>query len=180
MVQGRISVVVLALVCLIFFGFSGDGYAQQQPDTQQAPGKTQPPTVTQPARTWPRRQAVGLVVIADLGVSPMNYKGPCPAVFTFKGQIYANRATAVSYKFIRSDGVRSDTKTLTFEKEGRQEVIYTWEVGDTALSEGAVAIEVVYPMNRKDRSNAAVFKLQCTGAEKSAPENSATPTQDNK
>jgi hypothetical protein len=174
MVQNRTSVTVLALACLIFIGFSADGYSQPQSDTVQTPKKEQPPTVRQPTVTWPRRQAAGLQVIADLSVTPLTYTGLCPAVFTFKGQIYANRATVAQYKFIRSDGVHTEAKTLTFEKEGRQEVTYTWQVGDAAKLpsfSGAAVMQVVYPLNVKIQSNEAVFRGTCTGQGKPEPEN---------
>jgi hypothetical protein len=165
-VQSRKPGAILVLACMILIGFLADGYSQQQSDTLQVPGKEQPPTVQQPTLKWPRREAAGLRVIADLSVSPLAYTGSCPAVFTFKGQIYANRATKVQYKFIRSDRVHTEPKTLVFEKEGRQEVTHTWQLGDEMklpTFSGAAVMQVVYPLNVKIQSNEAVFRGTCTG-----------------
>jgi hypothetical protein len=170
MTHYRTGLMIFVLACLVFSGFSANVFSQQQSDTLQAPGAKQP-------KTWPRRQAVGLKVIADLTVSPRAYTGPCPAVFTFKGRIYANRATSVQYKFIRSDGVHSEAKTLVFEKEGRREVTYTWELGEEAklpTVSGAAVMQVVYPLNMKTQSNEAVFNGTCTGQRNPSAEKPST------
>lgn len=176
MTLNRTSVALLVLAGLILIGFSDDGYSQQQPDTLQKPGKEQPSTAIQPTLRSPRLDGLGLQVIADLSVSPLVYTGSCPAVFTFKGRIYANKATEVLYKFIRSDGVYSEVKSLVFEKEGRQEVTYTWQVGDPAkLSKfrGSIIMQVLFPIGMIIKSNEAIFRGTCTGQGKPGPENPA-------
>ncbi len=163
MMQSRTFVAILVLTGLILIGYSDDGYSQQQSDTLQSPGKQK---TTNQNITWPRKQGGRIQVVADLSVSPLVHTGSCPAVFTFKGRIYANKATAVTYKFIRSDGVHSEAKTLVFEKEGRQEVTYKWEMGDGAklpTFRGGAVIQVIYPINMKMQSNEAIFRGTCTG-----------------
>ncbi len=176
MMQSRTFVAVLVLTYLILIGITADGYSQQQSDPLKTPGKEQPSTAKQPALRSPRREGIGLQVIVDLSVSPLVYTGSCPAVFTFKGRIYANKATEVLYKFIRSDSVQSQVKSLVFEKEGRQEVTYTWQVGDPAKLpkfSGAVVMQVIYPLNMMVQSNEAIFRGNCTGPGKTGPENRA-------
>jgi hypothetical protein len=171
--RGKASVILLAATCLLLMGLSANGYSQQQSETVQSQGAKQPPAAPQPALKWPRREAAGLQVVADLSVTPLNYTGSCPATFTFKGQIYANRATEVQYKFVRSDGVHTEAKTLTFEKEGRQEVTYTWQATDAETLpafRGSVVMQVVYPLNVKIRSNEAVFRGTCTSRDKPVAE----------
>jgi hypothetical protein len=176
MLQRRTSVTILVLACLILLGFSVEGLSQQQSDTLKTPGKEQSSPAKQPTLKSPRREAAGIEVIADLSVTPLEYTGSCPAVFTFKGWIYANRSTRVEYKFIRSDGVHSEAKTLVFEKEGRQEVTYTLQVGDAAnlpAFSGAAIMQVVYPLNMKIQSNEVIFKGTCTNLGRPGPKNPA-------
>jgi hypothetical protein len=173
MTQSRNFLAILVLACLIFFGVSADGYSQQQSGDSQTPGKEQK---TNKIMTWPRRQGGSIQVVADLSVSPLVHTGSCPAVFTFKGRIYANKATAVTYKFIRSDGVHSEAKTLVFEKEGRQEVTYKWEMGDVVklpTFRGGAVMQVIYPINMKMQSNEAIFRGTCTGQGMPEPVNPA-------
>jgi hypothetical protein len=173
MMQSRTFVAVLVLACMILVGFSDDGFSQQQSDTIQTSGKQK---TTNQMMTWPRKQGGRIQVVADLSVSPLVHTGSCPAVFTFKGRIYANKATAVTYKFIRSDGVHSETKTLVFEKEGRQEVTYTWEMGDLVklpTFRGGAVMQVIYPINMKIQSNEAIFRGTCLAPGMPEPVNPA-------
>jgi hypothetical protein len=162
--------VIMTLVCMMFFGIRTDGRSQEKSAKPAGPVVQEFPTI-QPPYTHPRMKRRGLIVIVDLNVTPLTYTGPCPAVFTLKGQIYANKAMAVLYKIVRSDNVPMEPVALTFEKEERKEITYTWQIGDPTKSatfnEWAL-IEAVYPINTKILSNLALLKGSCgdrTGVE---------------
>jgi hypothetical protein len=155
--------VVMVLVCMMFFGIQTDGRSQEKPAKSTGPVVQESPAIQQPY-THPRMKRRGLIVIVDLNVTPLTYTGSCPAVFTLKGQIYANKAMTVLYKIVRSDNVPMEPVALTFEKEERKEITYTWQIGDpirsAAFNEWAL-IEAIYPINTKIRSNVAFLKGSC-------------------
>jgi hypothetical protein len=166
MVRGKRSFFVfMVMTCLILMIFAVDGYSQDKPDSLQAPSGQQTPTVQQPSVSI-KKEWLGLVVTTELSASPLTFAGTCPATFTIKGVIYANRATAVQYKFIRSDNAEIKPVTLTFEKEGKKEITYTWQIGDAVSRpefDEWIAMDAVFPVNRKIRSNAVFIKGSCTG-----------------
>lgn len=161
----RPLIAVIVLACLFVIGFTADGYSQQKSDGLQDSEAQHPSTVQESRGTWPRREALSIEVIADLSVNPLTYSGPCPAIFTFKGRITVNKKTAVRYRFSRSDGVRTEVKTLTFAKPGRLEVTYIWQLGEAVTLptfSGVVIMEIIYPINKKIQSNEASFRGSCT------------------
>src|SRR5512147_460480 len=97
----RSPIIVIVWMCLSLTGLTVSGYPQEKSESPPKPEVKQPPNV-QKLPLSPRRQNIGLLVIADLSVTPFTHTGPCPALFTFTGQIYANRPTTISYKFVRS------------------------------------------------------------------------------
>jgi hypothetical protein len=155
--------VVLALVCMMFFGIQTDGHSQEKPAKPAGPVVQESPAIQRPY-THPRMKRRGLIVIVDLNVTPLTYAGPCPAVFNLKGQIYANKAMTVLYKIVRSDNVPMEPVAIMFEKEERKEITYTWQIGDpirsASFNEWAL-IEAIYPINTKIRSNVAFLKGSC-------------------
>jgi hypothetical protein len=155
--------VVIILVGMMSSGIWIDGYSQEKPAIPAGPVVQQQPTTQQPYMN-PRTKNRGLVVAADLNVTPLTYTGTCPAVFTLKGQIYANKPMTVLYKIVRSDNVPMEPIALTFEKEERKEITYTWQIGDpgrsTPFNEWAL-IEAVYPLNTKVRSKVVYLKGGC-------------------
>jgi hypothetical protein len=163
-IRGIRPILVATLTGLVLMGLAANSYAQEKPGVPAGPS-VQQSTQTQQQPLNPRRMWFGLKVVADLGVTPATYSGPCPARFVFTGQIYANKATPVEYKILRSDNVQTTPKTLTFEGEGRQEITYTWEIGDAnslPAFDGWVLVEAVYPINRKTRSNPVLIRGTCT------------------
>jgi len=155
--------VMMALVGMMFLGIGIEAYSQEKPATPAGPIVQQQPTKQQ-LFTNPRTKMHGFIATAELNVTPLIYTGSCPAVFTLKGQIYANRAMTVLYKIVRSDNVPMEPITLTFEKEERKGITYTWQLGDpgrsTPFNEWAL-IEAVYPLNTKIRSNVIYLKGGC-------------------
>jgi hypothetical protein len=155
---------VMMMACIAFLGIRTDGHAQEnraasreKPVIQQSP----PSQALQPYQRTKRR---GLIVVADVSVTPLTYSGSCPAIFTLKGQIYVNEPMMVLYKIIRSDNMPMEPIALTFEKEERKEITYTWKLGDPAKSASFnewALIEAVYPVNTKIRSNVVFLKGSC-------------------
>lgn len=158
---------IVMLACILLSGFIVDGNSQEKStiDTiEEAPLVEQTPSINE-LYINPRFKHRGIIVIADLNVTPLEYTGTCPAVFTLKGQIHANKPMTLFYKIIRSDNLPMKPIALTFDKEERKEIIHTWQIGDSTKSstfnEWAM-IEVVYPINTKLRSNAAFLRGSCT------------------
>jgi hypothetical protein len=167
MQEERTLISINVLVCLFVIIFSANVYSQQKSGGPQGLETQQNSEEPKNLGSWPRRDAISIEVLADLSVSPLTYSGSCPAIFTFKGRITANRKTAVQYKFIRSDGVQTEVKTLAFAKPGPQEVTYIWQLGDPVTLpafSGAVMMEVVFPINKKIRTNEASFRGSCTSS----------------
>ncbi len=94
---------------------------------------------------------------AALKAVPEKYEGSCPAVIKFSGKIVVSRACNLSYRFVRSDGAKSQTYELFFKEPGDQPVEDEWRLnGDFS---GWVAIEVLSPGNVF--SNKANFTVKC-------------------
>lgn len=102
---------------------------------------------------------------ASLKAIPEAYKGKCPAVIKFEGQITVKNLKRpplkVQYKFIRSDGAYSPIETIFFEKDGSKNVSTTWTLGGKTLPdyEGWEAIKIVYPHDKESKK--AHFKIRC-------------------
>lgn len=145
------------------FGVQIEGNSQEKSNIPEGSVVQQLPISQQP-NTNPRMKSRGLIATAELSVTPLAYIGPCPAVFTLRGQIYANRAMTVLYKIVRSDNVPMEPAALNFEKEERKEITYTWQLGGpvgSALFNEWALIEAVYPLNTKIRSNVIYLKGGC-------------------
>jgi hypothetical protein len=157
-------IVAMVLTCVMLAGYTVDGHSQEKSNIPGGLVVQQAPKMEE-LYTNPRLKRHGFVVVADLNVTPLAYKGLCPAVFTLKGQIYANRPMTVLYRIIRSDNAPMKPIALIFEKEERKEITHTWQIGDpaksSALNEWAL-IEAVYPLNIKIRSNAVFLRGSCT------------------
>lgn len=115
----------------------------------------------QDLQTQPVKSSAKLHITAKLSVRPKSYKGLCPATFVFSGEIKANRSGTVEYRFMRSDGSRSGSSTLSFFEPGAQTVTDTWQLGDASLPsyEGWEAIEITSPI--KAESGKASFRMTC-------------------
>ncbi len=57
---------------------------------------------------------------ATVSVNRSTYSGPCPNTFTAGAKIVANGAGTVRYRWERSDGQMSDTRTLPFDAAGEK------------------------------------------------------------
>jgi hypothetical protein len=104
------------------------------------------------------------VASANLGVTPSDYVGPCPAVFTFAGFITLEAGSGpVSYEFVRSDGVVSHRDPLTFDSPGTQDVSNMWQIwsvpGGGESFSGWMVIRILEP--EEVESNTANFTLRC-------------------
>src|SRR5512136_3068443 len=91
--------VTVALLWLVLPGVQIDGHSQEKPAVSAGPGVQQSSTPQTP-QPYPRAKRRGLTATVNLDVTPSTYTGPCPAVFTLKGQIYANKAMTVLYKIV--------------------------------------------------------------------------------
>lgn len=67
------------------------------------------------------------VISAPTSVDPASAMS-CPTTFTFKAKIKVNTAGTVKYHWERSDGSKSDVKSIKFDAAGEKEVTYDWPV----------------------------------------------------
>jgi hypothetical protein len=174
------TVTILAAVMFFIIAALGTrAYSEEEPDEEtidSAQETLEPPQEeeSQPAIggiiLHPRRLGFGIEVDIRLSVIPAVHTGPCPAVFTLKGQIYASKATKVLYKFIRSDRRPMTPVTLTFEKPGTLDVTDTFQISGSAptMSEAWAFIEVISPVNVKTQSSTVFFRADCGVKEKDA------------
>jgi hypothetical protein len=160
----RLDIVLVAAACFMLMCFTVKADSQEESGALQNPAEQQTPAVQKPPVSI-KKQWAGLTVTAELSISPLTYVGTCPATFTIKGVIYANRAVEVLYKFVRSDNIEMKPLVLTFTEQGKKEITYTWQLGD-ALTHPTfnewTALEVVFPLNRKIRSNVVFIKGSCS------------------
>ena len=67
-----------------------------------------------------------------VSVNRASYSGPCPNTFTTGARITTNGAGVVRYRWERSDGTQSDTRTLQFQAAGEQVVTnYDWQIAQS-------------------------------------------------
>ena len=74
--------------------------------------------------------AVTRVVLTS---NPASYSGVCPVTLTINADITASTAGKVTYKWQRSDGVTSDTKSVKFDAKGTKSVQLDWDVNSTDI-----------------------------------------------
>ncbi len=97
----------------------------------------------------------------SLQAVPANYEGVCPAIINFKGKIVVNQPTKISYRFIRSDGYKSQIYNLVAEKAGDYPISDQWKINKNYS--GWEAMEVL--STQKIVSNQASFSVKCTAVQ---------------
>ena len=88
--------------------------------------------------------------------SPPVVRGVCPATVRFHGYIETTGRMAVSFDWVRSDGVRT-SRTLHFAKAGRRNVFDSWTVSKTYS--GWEQIVVTSPNQLETRRS--TFQVNC-------------------
>ncbi len=81
-------------------------------------------------------------------VSPNSWKGPCPATVQATSQIVATGKGTAQYRWIRSDGGKTQPRDLVFEGPGTKTVTTSWKLSNLQadVSERRwIAVEVLYP-----------------------------------
>lgn len=151
--------VVAVTVWLIFAGYAQDGFAEQIPKLRSR--------IPQDDHKQAEKGVHALRITATLSAKPKSHRGACPATFSFAGGIKANKSGTVVYRFVRSDGSKSNPSTLSFFEPGTQAVTDTWQLGgsDFRTYEGWEAIEIVSPVTAE--SSKASFRLECKEEETS-------------
>jgi hypothetical protein len=94
-------------------------------------------------------------------VTPGDYTGPCPKVFTFQGKITANGPGQVTYHWAHKPYVLEE-RTITFAAAGMQAVGYAWAVpADLPVAERWLGLVVSKP-NQIAAQPPTSFSMQCT------------------
>jgi hypothetical protein len=110
---------------------------------------------TVPAAAAPGAFAVTSVIA---GVNPTTYNGGCPKTFNFSAVINVSGPGTVTYKWERSDGATSASKTIAFSTASSQTVASSWTLGLPSYS-GWQRVHVLAPNDVT--SNNAPFTLTC-------------------
>ncbi len=97
------------------------------------------------------------VTAVQATANPVSYGGSCPAVFDFSGQITANGAGTVTYRWLRSDGATAPEQTLDFDSAGTKTVDTSWSL--SAEGNHWQRLQILSPNNIT--SNQAEFALEC-------------------
>lgn len=163
--QKRIVIILAALAAAAIMTNSNKAYGEEKQAGQAVeptrPDKSEP----QSTRAFSRRLGFGISVDVNLTVSPASGSNPCSTDFVLTGQIFANKATTVQYKFVRSDSKVMKPVTLKFDTPGTQVVTDTFRTADTAAASQSWAyLETVSPVNVRTRSNTVLFGGSCGGA----------------
>ncbi|HUV16085.1 MAG TPA: NBR1-Ig-like domain-containing protein [Pelolinea sp.] len=74
-----------------------------------------------------------MVTSVKLSSIPASYTGACPTTLTIKAEITASTAGKVTYKWQRSDGDTSETKSVKFDSKGTETVQFDWDVNSTDI-----------------------------------------------
>ena len=77
------------------------------------------------------------VTSVSLDADPNPSSGACPATITVEADITASSAGKVTYKWVRSDGVTSDLKSVRFSEADTKTVSFDWDIdeaGDYTVS----------------------------------------------
>lgn len=104
-----------------------------------------------------------VTITAFAHVTPTAYVANCPGTFDLSGEVTANGALTVTYRWERSDGVLSPIQTLNFSGAGTQTVARSWQLA--AIGSFSGWIHLLTPIDRT--SNVATFMNTCgsvTGA----------------
>ena len=101
------------------------------------------------------------VTNVKLSATPEEFAGKCPVKIKFDGAITANGRGIVTYRFVRSDGVKGGEKKLTFRSAGTQRISNVWELGAAGRDYGRLwqMVEVISP--NKINSEAGATRVKC-------------------
>jgi WD40 repeat protein len=114
-------------------------------------------------RVWDLTGETGLRVSeVSLQSNPTDYSGLCPATIRLSGKIILSGGSGqVTYRFVRSNGPPSVSRTLTFDSPGTKDVTSTWRFGGprNPTPSGTFYLEVLSPQNLK--SNEVKFNIKC-------------------
>lgn len=100
---------------------------------------------------------------------PKLFEGECPVAIRFFASIRSNWGT-VSYRWVRSDGVRGEPETIQFNSPDRDveiEVAMEWSIGAAEASDAWAAVEIVSDMYNHPKPSLvgkATPKIVCTNA----------------
>jgi hypothetical protein len=94
------------------------------------------------------------------GISQASYNATCLAALAFQANISTNGAGTVTYYWLRSNGTRSKTATLTFTSAGYQTVKDAWTASGTGVSVSA-SDRVYIDQPTHQAYSAAGFSLTC-------------------
>lgn len=107
------------------------------------------------------------VIAVELKADDGKPTGKCPLTVKFNGNITAEGAGTVTYKFTRSDGGAGPAFTITFDGSGTKPVSNEWTLGDASALpryEGWMAISTVSPNVMESSHETGSFVLNCAGA----------------
>jgi len=92
---------------------------------------------------------------------PKSYTGLCPAniKFTIEFSTTSLSSIRVQYQIFRSDGAKSDLRTISLSKIAPKRITETWQLGQNYS--GWEAVRILSPV--KMESNKAEFTVKCTG-----------------
>ena len=86
----------------------------------------------------------------------------CPEELVFEGIIQTNGAGEIQYRWVGSDGSKSDPETLEVSRKGKHRVDFVWNFGQPGKTHKSQwqQIEILKPVNLK--SGFAKFNLKCS------------------
>ncbi len=92
---------------------------------------------------------------------PKNYTGVCPANIKFTVEFSTSSLSplSVQYQLFRSDGAKSELRTISVSKISPQKITETWQLNQDYS--GWEAVRVVSPVRME--SNKAEFTVKCIG-----------------
>jgi hypothetical protein len=99
---------------------------------------------------------IGHLTRMELRAVPREYRGPCPKVIRFIGEITFDGPGRMVYNVERSDRARLEHgRELSFARAERKRVEETWEIGKSYTGWVELA-------SGNMRSNRAEFRVECT------------------
>jgi|GEM_PF-1806146 len=97
----------------------------------------------------------------NIMAEPKIYTGVCPVTINFAIEFKTDSLSTlnVQYQLIRSDGAKSDLRTVSVSKVSPKKITETWQL--TQDYSGWEAVRVLSPVRME--SNKAEFTVKCTG-----------------
>ncbi|MEW8084149.1 MAG: lysozyme inhibitor LprI family protein [Candidatus Thiodiazotropha endolucinida] len=105
--------------------------------------------------------APGPVRVLQQWVDPDEYRGTCPATLRFAAKIQKGGWGIVKYRWVRSDGHRTQPVTIDFTDWRSKEVSMSWRVDPAPGEQIWASVEIIDPPGTEVGVPKAIARIRC-------------------